>query len=119
MEILFANPELKRECESQTALRRVHGFACARKLMTRLADLLAASSLADLRGLPGECHELAGGQSGRLAITLCEDKMLVLEPVHGASSTPRTRSPDWTDIRSIRIVGVEEEQPNRRSRHRG
>ena len=70
MEISFASKRLKEKCESQAKLQREHGQPCAKKLKARLADLEAASILADMKNAPGHCHELGGDRDGQLSIEL-------------------------------------------------
>jgi proteic killer suppression protein len=114
MEISFVNRKLKKECESQSVLHKAHGQACARKIMARIADLLAASSLADLRDLPGGCHELDGDRSGQLSTALSAGKVLVFEP--DLQPIPRRRDGDldWAAIRTVRLLAIETEKRDAR-----
>ena len=88
MEIAFANNKLQRLLESQRALQREHGQACARKTMGRLRDLEAALCLEDMRTLPGNCHELEADRAGQLAIGVSGGKRLILEPANVPPTKP-------------------------------
>lgn len=106
MDITFANQRLQKECESRRALQRTHGQAGARKLMARLADLSAASTLEDARSLPGRCHELDGDRKGQLAVELSGGKRLVFE---GAADPPPRKKDgglDWLAIDAIRVLEI-------------
>ena len=107
MEISFANRKLKKECESQSALQRVHGQACARRVMARIADLQAAASLAELGQLPGRCEELAGDRKGELSLTLPDGKRLVFKPAHNPVPTKPDGGLDWTAVKAVRMLEIE------------
>src|SRR3954452_17779053 len=104
MEITFASTQLRKQCESERALRRAHGQACARKLMARIADIDAAGSLADVRTLPGRCHELAGDRAGQLAIELANGKRLVIEPTNVPLPVDQGGGLDWGRVDAVRVV---------------
>ena len=48
MEIAFETERLARLCNSQAALDRAYGAACAKRLRQRLQELEAVESLADM-----------------------------------------------------------------------
>jgi toxin HigB-1 len=107
MEISFANRKLKKECESQPALQRAHGQACARRLMARIADLQAAVSLVELRELPGRCEELSGDRQGQLSLTLPDGKRLVFEPEDNPPKTKPDGGLDWTAVKAVRLLEID------------
>lgn len=106
MEITFASTRVRKLCESERALQRAHGQACARKVMARLADIDAASSLADLRELPGHCHELAGDRTGQLGIELADGKRLAIEPAKDPIPQDPAGGLDWSQVDAVRIVEI-------------
>jgi proteic killer suppression protein len=105
VDLTFATPRVQRLFESEKALRRAHGDRCARKLMTRLADLRAASSLEEFHRLPGRCHELDGDRRGQLALELEGGKRLIFAPstsdVHRADG-----GLDWSRVEAVRVIEV-------------
>src|SRR5437016_1229791 len=105
VELTFATARLQRLFESQRELRRTHGDKCAKKLMTRLADLRAASTLAEFRRLPGRCHELHGNRRGQLALELEGGKRLIFSPsesnIHRAG-----RGLDWALVEAVCVLEV-------------
>lgn len=102
MDISFRNSRMQRRCESEKELRRAYGALCAKRILARIADLVAASSLADFRGLPGRCHALKADRQGQFALELSDGWRLILEPVPGCPdwSTP------WTEIDVVEIVEI-------------
>jgi proteic killer suppression protein len=105
VELTFATTRLQRLLESQRELRRTHGDRCAKKLMTRMADLRAASTLAEFRRLPGRCHELAGDRRGQLALDLEGGKRLIFSPC--GSDIHRTDGGlDWSMVEAVCVLEV-------------
>lgn len=108
VEILFANKKLQQLCQSRQALQREHGQSCARKATGRLQDLEAATSLEDMRTLPGSCHELTGDRAGQLAIRLSGGKRLILKPASDPAPAKADGGLDWTNVTAIQIVAIED-----------
>ena len=106
MEINFESQKTARDCAEEERRRRRWGPAAAKKIALRLQQLQAAESLADMRQLPGQCHE----QSGRLARTLTIDVLGSLRLVFRPAETPSSSEPDdgfdWTKIDRITILEV-------------
>jgi toxin HigB-1 len=100
METRFRDSRMQRRCESEKELRRAYGAACAKRILARIADLGAASSLADFRGLPGRCHALRAERQGQFALEVSGSRRLVLEPV------PPLRGEDtpWSEIDAVEVV---------------
>jgi proteic killer suppression protein len=105
VELTFATVRLERLFESQRELHRIHGSRCAKKLMTRLADLRAAPALDELRRLPGRCHELDGNRRGQLALELEGGKRLVFSP-NGSDIHRADGGLDWVLVESVCVLGV-------------
>lgn len=105
MELTFATARLQRLFESQRELRRAHGDRCAKKLMARMADLRAASTLAEFRHLPGRCHELDGDRRGQLALELEGGKRLIFTP-SGSEIHRADGGLDWTLVEAVCVVEV-------------
>lgn len=83
MEVLFRTKRLQRVCNSEQEIMRKFGQACGRKLRRRLADLAAATSLAELSTvLPARCHPLKGKREGQFAVDLEHPFRLILQPAH-------------------------------------
>lgn len=108
MDILFATDRLERLCTDDRTARKELGRDGAKKLRRRLDDLDAAPSLATLRALPGQCHELKGDRDGCLAVRLHGGWRFVFEP----ADEPVPRKPDggleWERVTAVRVVAVED-----------
>lgn len=106
MRVSFGNRQLEKLCESKRGLQRSHGTACAKKLLTRFADLEAAGSLEQMRGLPGRCHELNGDRAGELALALPDGKRLIFEPDADPLPTKEDGGLDWSGVEAIRLLAI-------------
>jgi proteic killer suppression protein len=106
MEVRFATPRLKAICESEEEVGRVYGEPCARKIITRLADLAAAPTLEEFRHLPGRCRELSANSRHRFALDLTDGKCLIFGPhPHPPGNTDRS-DVDWSSVDSVCVVGI-------------
>jgi plasmid maintenance system killer protein len=65
VDISFQTSKLQKVCNSGKNIDREFGAECGKKLRQRLAELAAASCLADMLKLPqARCHELKGDPFG-------------------------------------------------------
>jgi proteic killer suppression protein len=115
MEITFADRHIQERCESERALRRAVGDKCARCVMSRLADLQAATALDEFRRLPGRCRELDGFRRGTLGIQLGAGRLLVLAPTKKAMQRV---VPPWHEIDAVTILSITHVPQDPRSRTR-
>jgi proteic killer suppression protein len=106
VEVSFRTSRLMRLCESARELRRQHGQQCAKKVMTRLADLRTASTLAEFRQLPGRCHELGGARRGQLALELHGGKRLLFEPSVEPLPLKDDGGLDWSRVDAITVIEI-------------
>jgi toxin HigB-1 len=106
MQVTFASRKLQTICESEKELRRTFGKDCAKKVVTRLSDLRAAGTLADMRNLPGRCHELSGDRVGQLGITLAGGRRLVLEPSDGWPAAKQEGANAWVEVDSVSVLEI-------------
>jgi len=108
LDIGFESDKLRDEFNNQKLLIRRRGQRRAKKIRQRLDDLRAASTLEDMRILPGRCHELKGNLKGMLAVDLDHPYRLVFKPAHD----PLPRKPDggldWKLITAVVIIDVED-----------
>lgn len=109
MNIIFSTGAFRRICNEHRLAVRRFGERQARLLRQRLAELRAATVLADLdpRRLPGpRCHELRGNMAGRFSVDLVHPYRLIFEP----ADQPIPRKPDggldWARITGVRILRV-------------
>jgi len=106
MNIEFNTTKLAKACSSDKAMRRNWSPEMARKLQQRLADLEAATTLADMSALPGGCHELRGDRAGCVAIALVQPYRLIFRPNHAPLPTKPDGGLDRARVTSILIEDV-------------
>ena len=104
MEVAFANRNLQEICEDQREAKRQLGQASARKLRSRLADIMAASRLGDIPA--GRPHPLRGSRAGQFAVSLSGGDRLVFEANDDPAPTTHDGATDWKHVASIRIVFI-------------
>ena len=104
MEIVFASREIKKICEDPSFANRKLGSASAKKLQTRLADLMAAARLGDIPA--GNPHPLRGDREGQFALRLSGGDRLVFDAQDDPVPTTIDESIDWKNVTSIRVVFI-------------
>lgn len=102
MEIKFKDKKLQTLCEKQQVAVKKLGSACANKLRTRLADLVAASRVSDL--VAGHPHPLSGELQGQFALNLTGGWRLVFAPANDPVPRRDDASIDWS---AVTIVSIE------------
>ncbi len=71
MEVSFTNSKLQKICNSAKKLRGDYGPRMADLIQQRLAELVDADTLEEMRTIPGaNCHELTQNLKGLLAVSL-------------------------------------------------
>ena len=105
MEVRFATSQLQKTMSNASSLSRRYGDIGARRIQTRLSQLEAADSPADLRSLPGRWHELTGDRTGHLAADLHQPFRMVLRP---AEPVPRSDDGglDWARVTTVIITEI-------------
>lgn len=80
------------------------GAPGARKLRARLADLMAATTMTDVkRGSP---HPLKGDFAGCLALDLHGGMRLVVEPADDPVPKNDDGSIDWSSVAAVTVVHI-------------
>lgn len=87
---------------------RSYGERMAGVIRRRLDDLDAATSLEEMRHLPGRCHELKGDRAGQLSIDLVHPQRLIFVPYEKPVPQKPDGGMDWSQIKSILITGIED-----------
>ena len=106
MEIFFGDKKLAETCSDTRRRRKALGENRGRRLGRRLDDLAAASSLEDIRTLPGRCHELKGDRARRFAVDLDGPYRLIFEPAHNPLPMNDDGGLIWSEVRKIRILEI-------------
>lgn len=106
MEVLFESERAKGAFSDQHALQRAWGSEGARRIALRLQQLAAAPSLAQMRTLPGRCHELEGDRKGQLAIDVHHPYRLIFRPTANPPRAKPDGGLDWSAVDSVTILEV-------------
>ena len=108
VDILFADSQLEKECNTEKRLVRRYGNERAGHIKRRLSQLRAANTLEDMRFLPqAKCHELHGDRAGQLSVTVGYPYNLIFEPVVGDEIHLPDGGLNWKAVTAIRVLGVE------------
>lgn len=102
MKLDFADKNLRKLCETQKLATRKLGAQAAKKLQSRLADIIAAERVGDL--VVGKPHPLAGDRLGQFSLTLHGGRRLVFEPLMDEVPTNADGSINWPEVTGARIV---------------
>ena len=105
MEVSFDDAGLAEMSRNERELRRKHRAVRAKKIQQRIKALQAVDTLADMRCMPGRCHELLGDLAGHLSLDLDHPYRLLLRPTldpgPGAGG-----GLDWSAVGAVTIVGI-------------
>lgn len=106
MNVTFLRSKLQKVCNSDKSLRGEYGDRMAEKIQVRLATLVQVETLAEMRLLPGRCHELTGDWAGHLALDLVHPQRLIFCPNH--DPVPRTKEGSliWELVTEVSIVVI-------------
>ena len=104
MEVDIPDDALRALCEQQRLAVKELGRPCARKLHSRLADLMAAAHVREL--VAGRPHPLTGDRLGQFALSLHGGVRLVFEPDHNPVPMLPDGGIDWARVTRIRIVFI-------------
>ena len=101
MEIHFKDKKIRELCEKRAVAEKKLGAPCARKLRTRLDDLVAATRVTDL--VAGNPHPLKGDRHGQFAVDLAGGFRLVFVPKHDPCPVKEDASIDWSQVTIVDI----------------
>jgi len=104
MDLSFKNKKLEALCSRKSLQLKQLGKPCAKKLQTRLADLLAAKHVKQL--VAGGPHALTGDRAGQYAVSLHGGFRLVFEPAHDTVPQLPDGGIDWQQVTAVRITYI-------------
>jgi len=105
MELEFKDKQIQKLCEDSAVAVRKLGDPCAKKLRTRLAEILAASAVTEL--IAGKPHPLKGTRDGQFSLELHGGSRLVFEPMMNPTVPRRDDgSIDWSKVTHVRVVYI-------------
>lgn len=103
----FEDADLAETIRNPRELQRKHGVVRTRKIEQRLKALRDAGSLADMRYLPGRCHELHGDLAGHLTLDLDHPYRLLIRPA-GTQVPGPGGGLDWSAVCAVVVIGIED-----------
>ena len=71
-----------------------------------MADLQAAPTLADMRKLPGRCHELEGNRDGHLGVDVGDGNRIVIAPTNDPPPRKGDGGLDWNGVDAVVVVEI-------------
>jgi len=105
LEIAFAEKADRRLCENEAIAERMLGIKVADKLKRRLADLRAATTVADI--VAGKPQVLFGKYKHQIAVELCDGYSLVFCANHNTNPILESDKIDWSRVSRIQILRIE------------
>ena len=104
--ISWSDRKLEKACATDKAAQREFGADNAKLMKRRLASLMAAATLADMRNVPGNCHALSADRDGEFAVHLWGQYRLIFRPDHEPVPVLGDGGIDRTRVTSIVITEV-------------
>ena len=108
MNITFEKNKLKKYANDDRKAKKDLGKLRAEKYKARLDDLRAASSLEDVRYLPGNYHELKKNRKGQWACDLDQPYRLIFEPHENPIPENDDGQYIWLEIKGVEIIEIED-----------
>lgn len=106
MNITFADRKLNKIANDDRKMVKELGKLRAGKLRERLVQLRIATSLEDVRHLPGNYHELVGDRKGQWACDLDQPYRLIFTPHEDPIPTNEHGQYIWVEIHGVEVVEI-------------
>lgn len=104
MQIRYKDKSIEGLCLEQKKAQRQLGAPCARKLRSRLADLMAASNTSEL--VAGNPHPLKGDRVPEFSLSLHGGVRLCFVPDHDPIPRYEDGGIDWSSVSCALIVFI-------------
>jgi proteic killer suppression protein len=104
--ITFNDKKLEKLANNDRAAKADLGKIRANKLKQRLTDLLDATTLEDVRYLPGNFHELKADRKGIWACDLDQPYRLIFRPHENPIPIDNTGRYIWSGITGVEIIEI-------------
>lgn len=105
MEISFQDTSIRTICEREDRARRCLGREVAAVLKHRIADLWAATSIADL--VVGNPREMTQADGSTMCMDLCCGYQLIFCANHVRNPLLKCDKVDWSRVSRIKILRIE------------
>ncbi|MGH2351185.1 MAG: killer suppression protein [Chloroflexota bacterium] len=106
IEISWSSRKLEKACSDDRQGSRRWGADNWKVFKRRLAALAAAPTLADMRGVPGNCHQLHADRDEEYALDLWGPYRLIFEPDHDPLPQLQHGGIDTANVTQILIKEV-------------
>ncbi|MCM5527370.1 type II toxin-antitoxin system RelE/ParE family toxin [Parasegetibacter sp. NRK P23] len=106
MKITFADKKLEKLVNDDRKMLRELGKLRAEKIKARLAQLRFATTLEDVRYLPGNYHELTSNRKGKWACDLDQPYRLVFTPHENPIPTNEDGQYIWLEIAGVEVIEI-------------
>lgn len=106
MDVVFQNEKLQRQFSEHRQLQARYGAVGAKTIGRRIQQLQAAPTLADMRNMPGRCHELTGDRAGQLAVDVHQPYRLIFLPTAQPSPAKADGGLDWNAVDSVTVLEI-------------
>ena len=106
MEIKFADKKLNKLADDYKKCQKEMGAQRAKLYFIRLGDLAKATTLEDVRYLPGNFHELKSTRKGQWACDLDQPYRLVFTPIVRPIPVNDNGQYIWIEITSVEILEI-------------
>ena len=106
MNVTFKENFLKKFANDDRKLQSKYGKIRANKIRQRLDDLSSATTLDDVRHLPGKYHELIEDRKGQWACDLDQPYRLIFIPHEDPIPTDLNGKYLWDQIKGIEIIEI-------------
>lgn len=106
MKITFTDKKLEKLANDDRKLVREFGKVRADKIKARLVQLYFATTLEDVRNLPGNYHELTNNRKGQWACDLDQPYRLVFTPHESPIPTNEHGQYVWMEITGVEVIEI-------------
>lgn len=101
MIVQFKSRKLQKQCENPEIAQKDLGVPNGNKLVQRIGELIAATTLADIKRIPAaRLHRLKGKRSDEYAVALAHPFRLVFSPLE-------IKKADLNKLTKITVVRIE------------
>ena len=106
MDIIFDDRNLRKYAENEKKCRHALGPKQAELFFKRLNDFHDATTLEDLRYVPGHYHELTKNLKGYFGCDLDQPNRLVFAPLQDPIPTDSDGKCIWSEITGVKIMCI-------------
>ncbi len=106
MRITFTHKKFEKIANDDRKMVKEFGKLRAEKIKTRLTQLRFATTLEEIRNLPGNYHELTNNRKGQWGCDLDQPYRLVFTPHENPIPTNEHGQYVWMEITGVEVIEV-------------